>query len=83
MRHDGSADADEPLPRAQVQAYEAALKHVAVDAPTADRPRLDRSVVVAEARVTAADPTARMSHCPSRATPRALPDEATNPILID
>ena len=40
-------------------------------------------VAVAEARVTAANPAARTSHCNSRATPRAVLDEATNPIPID
>ena len=40
-------------------------------------------VVVADARVTDANPAARTSFCPSRAAPQALPDKATNPILID
>ena len=43
MRHDRSAGTGEPLPRVQVRAYKAALQHVTVNAPAADRPRLDRT----------------------------------------
>ena len=41
MCHNGSADAGEPLTCTQVWAYEIVLQHVAVDAPAADRPRLN------------------------------------------
>ena len=60
MRHDGSADTGEPLPRAQVRAYEAALQHVTVDAPAADRPRLDRSFANAARRCALVQPAFRV-----------------------
>jgi len=40
-------------------------------------------VVVAKARVTAVNPAALTSRCLSRATSRALLDEAIIPLLID
>ena len=60
MRHDGSADTGEPLPRAQVRAYEAALQHVTVDPPAADRPRLDRSFANAARRCALVQPVFRV-----------------------
>ena len=57
VHHDGSADAGEPLLRAQVRAYEAALQHVTVDTPVADRPRLDRMFANAAQRCALVQPT--------------------------
>ena len=60
MRHDGSAVTGEPLPRAQVRAYEAALQHVTVDPPAAGRPRLDRSFANAARRCALVQPAFRV-----------------------
>ena len=60
MRNDRSADTGEPLPRAQVRANEAALQHVTVDAPAADRPGLDRTFANAARQCALVQPAFRV-----------------------
>ena len=60
VRNDRSADTGEPLPRAQVRANEAALQHVTVDAPAADRPGLDRTFANAARQCALVQPAFRV-----------------------